>query len=99
MDERSPLRRQIFIEGYVQGVGYRSFVRSWALRLKVSGWVRNRTDGAVEALVQGAEADLEALLAEMRRGPLGSEVINLRIVEPDESVFEGTDLFVVRPTL
>ena len=59
MDERSPLRRQIFIEGYVQGVGYRSFVRSWAIRLKVSGWVRNRTDGAVEALVQGAEADLE----------------------------------------
>jgi acylphosphatase len=99
MGEKSFQRRQVLVEGYVQGVGYRAFVRSWAIRLNVSGWVRNRTDGAVEALVQGGTDDLEALLAEMRRGPLGSEVISLRIIEADEGGVEGMDIFIVRPTL
>jgi acylphosphatase len=69
------------VTGRVQGVGYREFVRRCALRLDVSGWVRNRTDGSVEALLQGAAANLDALLAEMRRGPPGSSVTRLCVVE------------------
>jgi acylphosphatase len=67
--ERSTLVRRILVEGVVQGVGYREFTRRAALRLNVSGWVRNRSDGAVEALVRGPPASVEALIAEMRQGP------------------------------
>jgi len=48
-----------------------------AIRLGVDGWVRNRDDGAVEALVQGDEANVERLLAWARMGPPGAEVISL----------------------
>jgi acylphosphatase len=99
MEEKAVQVRHVFVEGYVQGVGYRAFVCRWATRLEVSGWVRNRTDGEVEARVQGAAGDLDALLAEMRRGPRGSEVARLRIVEGDGSDAEQTGAFVVRPTI
>src|SRR5271165_489701 len=47
------LVRRVVVEGFVQGVGYRDFARHAALRLGVSGWVRNRSDGTVEALIAG----------------------------------------------
>ena len=61
---------------YVQGVGYREFTRRSALSSNVSGWVRNRSDGAVEALICGAPSAVEALVAEMRSGPRFAEVEN-----------------------
>src|SRR5580658_10490505 len=67
MNEEPALVRHVFVEGRVQGVGYRDFTRGWALRLGISGWVRNRSDGAVEAVVRGAAADVEALLVEMHK--------------------------------
>jgi len=99
MDEKAMQVRHVFVEGYVQGVGYRAFVCRWATRLAVSGWVRNRTNGEVEAWVRGAAGDLDALLAEMRRGPRGSEVARLRIVEGDGNDGEPTGAFVVRQTI
>ena len=51
MAETCTIVRRIVVEGDVQGVGYREFTRRAALRLGVSGWVRNRSDGAVEALI------------------------------------------------
>ena len=69
MPDNSDLVLRVVVEGVVQGVGYREFTRHAALRLNVSGWVRNRSDGAVEALVQGSRADVDALIAEMRKGP------------------------------
>src|SRR5215471_5045383 len=81
MTEDATLTRRIVVEGFVQGVGYRDFTRRAALRLKVSGWVRNRADGAVEAVIQGAPANVEALIAEMRRGPRGAGVARVRMDE------------------
>ena len=89
----------MFVEGRVQGVGYREFTRRRALRLGISGWVRNRSDGAVEAVVRGAAADVEALLVEMRKGPRGAGVTSLRIVEQKEGEAEETGVFVVRATV
>ena len=69
MTETGAIVRRVLVDGAVQGVGYREFTRRAALRLSVSGWVRNRYDGAVEALIRGPPAAVEALVAEMRQGP------------------------------
>jgi acylphosphatase len=62
------------IYGYVQGVGFRFGVERSANLRGVSGWVRNRADGAVEAVFEGALEDVEALVDFCRRGPRGSDV-------------------------
>jgi acylphosphatase len=62
------------ITGRVQGVGYRDSMRLIAQALNVTGWVRNRTDGSVEALVQGAEQDVERVIAWCHNGPPGANV-------------------------
>ncbi|MFY9969738.1 MAG: acylphosphatase [Roseiarcus sp.] len=59
------LVRRVVVEGLVQGVGYREFTRSAALKFRISGWVRNRADGTVEAVVKGAPSNVESMLAEM----------------------------------
>ena len=52
--------------GHVQGVGFRAFVQAACRSHGVTGWVRNREDGAVEAELQGPRANAEAVLAEIR---------------------------------
>ena len=63
------LSRRLTITGRVQGVGYRDAMVDEARRLGVSGWVRNRREGAVEALLQGTAPAVEALTTWARRGP------------------------------
>jgi len=70
--------RKIRVMGRVQGVGFRYALRDEALRLGVAGWVRNRADGSVEALLQGEEAALAQLLAWSRRGPRLAHVEAMR---------------------
>ena len=61
--------RHLRIEGRVHGVGYRDWLVREASRLGLYGWVRNRRDGSVEALVAGDEASVRSLLSACRRGP------------------------------
>ncbi|HYI86689.1 MAG TPA: acylphosphatase, partial [Burkholderiales bacterium] len=59
-----------------------------ATRLSVQGWVRNRRDGSVEALVQGSDESVAALTAWARRGPAGAKVVEVRVAsaEPQPSL-------------
>jgi acylphosphatase len=85
------------ISGRVQGVGFRYALQSEAERRGLGGWVRNRRDGTVEALVQGDAAAVEALVNWARRGPPGARVDALRSEaaagEPAQAGFE------LRPTV
>ena len=99
MPEDKNLVRRVIVEGFVQGVGYRDFVRRVALRLGVSGWVRNRADGSVEALIEGAPADVETMLGEMRRGPRGAMVTRLWLAEATAGDGGRDGAFIIRPTV
>jgi acylphosphatase len=66
--------RLLRIEGRVQGVGYRDWLVREASRHGLHGWVRNRPDGSVQALVAGEEGAVQALLTACRRGPLMARV-------------------------
>jgi acylphosphatase len=72
--------KRLVISGRVQGVGYREWMAQKARALGLSGWVRNRVDGSVEALVAGEIAAVEELLRLCRRGPRMAEV---SIIEED----------------
>lgn len=65
------------IRGRVQGVGFRDALCREAARLGLTGWVRNRANGEVEALAQGSAAALDALQAWARRGPPAARVEHL----------------------
>ncbi|HVF69118.1 MAG TPA: acylphosphatase [Xanthomonadales bacterium] len=69
----------IFVSGVVQGVGYRYFVRSNARKLGLTGWVRNTTNGKVEAVLRGSQEQIEQMLALCRQGPMLSEVKNIQL--------------------
>ncbi len=86
---RETLTRRVIVEGFVQGVGYRHFAWRTARRLGISGWVRNREDRTVEALVSGPPDAVEAMLAELRRGPPGARVRNLRLAGAEGEVWEN----------
>jgi acylphosphatase len=66
--------RRYYVSGIVQGVGYRYFARGAARKLGLAGYVRNLTDGRVEAYAIGPPADLNALRDELRRGPHSAQV-------------------------
>ena len=83
------------IEGRVQGVGYRAFVEMRAAALGLNGWVRNRRDGSVEAVVQGPPATVDDMLDACRKGPPGSRVDRIEIIGEGVGAFDG---FEVRPT-
>lgn len=69
--------KRLVIAGQVQGIGYRDWMVRKARELGVSGWVRNRRDGTVEALVAGEVASVEELSRMCRRGPRLAEVTSI----------------------
>lgn len=69
----------IFISGFVQGVGFRQFVRHHALKLGLTGWVKNLADNRVEAVFQDSKEQIEKIISICRKGPFLSEVKDLEV--------------------
>jgi acylphosphatase len=82
------------IRGRVQGVGFRASMAAEAQRLGVCGWVRNRRDGAVEAMLAGSEDAVQRLLAWSHHGPPAAVVDSVQAIE-GAGRFDG---FEQRPT-
>ena len=89
-----PKTLRLVIHGRVQGVFFRDSMRREAQRLAISGWVRNRTDGAVEAVIQGGSADVDAMLRWAQRGPELARVERVEIT-PDDGSY--TNFEIIRP--
>ena len=79
------MAKHVLICGRVQGVGFRYAMAEEAEQLGATGWVRNRRDGTVEAVIDGEAAAVAALLAWARRGPPAARVTEVRIAEAEGS--------------
>ncbi|WP_246131006.1 acylphosphatase [Cellulomonas aerilata] len=77
------IRRRAVVHGSVQGVGFRWSCAREAQRLGVDGWVRNRADGTVEALVEGDPEAVRQLLEWLHHGPRFADVSGVDVVEED----------------
>jgi len=83
------------IRGRVQGVWYRGWTEEEATRRGLRGWVRNRLDGSVEALVSGAPDAVSAMVEASRNGPSGARVAEVAVTPAED---DGGDGFVALPT-
>lgn len=85
------------IHGVVQGVSYRDWMVQAACNLNLHGWVRNRTDGTVEALVMGEEENVRKLVAQCHNGPTSAKVD--RVDEEPAQGIAPRDGFTRKPTV
>ena len=87
--------KRVHYSGRVQGVGYRAWAIETAARLGLRGWVRNRRDGTVEALVIGDEDRVAAMIEACRDGPFAARVTEVAV---SEAADDGSDRFRPRAT-
>lgn len=90
------VRRRLIITGKVQNVFYRDWFVAEARGLGLDGWVRNRTDGSVEAVVQGGGDSVDTIIARARQGSPASRVAD--VVVHDDAAHDLPTGFEKRPT-
>jgi acylphosphatase len=86
---------RIRLVGRVQGVSFRDWMEREARRLGLAGWVRNRRDNSVEAVISGDPAVVDDMLTRCRQGPPAARVADLAILSEDDETFAD---FEIRPT-
>lgn len=74
----------VFISGFVQGVGFRAFIKRQAQRLGLTGFVKNLKDGRVESVLQGEKENIDEMIQLCNHGPMLSEVEEV-VVEWEEA--------------
>jgi acylphosphatase len=85
----------LMIEGRVQGVGYRQWFSRQAQALELTGWVRNRVDGRVEAMISGPNPKVDQLIEAARRGPRLATVSKIAC---EDAVADNMTDFSILPT-
>ena len=73
------MKKHIIITGKVQGVGFRYWLHKAAIQRNVTGWVRNKISGEVEALLIGKDEEINSLINLCEIGPLSSEVTKVQV--------------------
>jgi acylphosphatase len=91
-DTDARIRRRVVIHGFVQGVFFRDTLRRKADGAGVAGWVRNTREGAVEAVLEGEEADVERVVVFCREGPRGARVDRVEVTAEDPEVLRGFEI-------
>jgi len=95
MKDRRCVRAHVMVQGRVQGVGFRAFTQSQAVRCGLNGWVRNLSDGRVETEVEGAPARVDEFIQALRKGSPLARVQDVQVewLEPNarESAFDIRD--------
>ncbi len=81
--------KHLSITGRVQGIGYRAAFQAEARRLRLSGWVRNRHDGSVEASISGTADAVDKMIEWARQGPAGARVHGVQIADSEEAPESG----------
>jgi acylphosphatase len=97
----SRIRRRVIVSGRVQGVAFRACARSAARNIGVLGWVRNRPDGTVETVIEGAAENVALMLAWIKKGAPHSRVDDVLVFEEKPSgeftdfeiTFDGWEFF------
>lgn len=87
--------KHLRITGRVQGVSYRAWFERQARLHGLTGWVRNRADGSVEAVIHGTPALLERMIGEAWQGPARAAVSGIDIAD---TAYGGPEQFEIRPT-
>jgi acylphosphatase len=94
--------RHVEVRGRVQGVGYRVFVADTAQNHDLAGWVRNRRDGSVEAVLAGPEEVVEEVIESLRRGPPLAKVAAVDVSAGTPALLDlrpRGEFFAVLPTI
>ena len=87
------MARRLVISGRVQGVGFRYFTQDAAAREGVTGWVRNLTDGRVEAYLEGESDSVTRVERAIRQGPRGARVDHVEVdTEEPSGAYRGFDI-------
>lgn len=88
----STVRRRVVVHGRVQGVFFRDSTRREAESAGVAGWVANRADGAVEAVLEGEPDAVKRVVAFLRRGPRRAEVSRVEVTDEEAEGLSGFDV-------
>jgi acylphosphatase len=83
------VRRRIIVRGQVQGVFFRDSLRRFAQQRNVSGWVSNRPDGTVEAVLEGDDDSVERVVEYAHRGPRGAQVESVDVFAEEPEGLSG----------
>jgi acylphosphatase len=86
------IRTHVYVAGMVQGVFFRYETRERARSRGLAGWVRNLPDGRVEAVFEGPEPEVEAMVDWCRAGPRGAEVTDVEALAEDPEGLQGFDV-------
>lgn len=95
--KENPVRAHVVAQGHVQGVGFRAFLQSQAIRHGLSGWVRNLPDGRIETEVEGTAALVDAFIQAVKRGPSLARVQDIEVEWIDPSRQDSSD-FIIFPS-
>jgi acylphosphatase len=87
--DRALIRRRVVVHGLVQGVGFRYSLQRLARTRSVAGWAGNRSDGTVEAVLEGSADDVRALVEWCRHGPRGADVHEVSVADEEPEGLAG----------